>query len=569
MATRAVRILTDVAALDRPFDYAVTEATERVAVGDRVRVDLNNRSVRGWVVGEVAPERDLKPLTKWLGYGPPEGLLELLTWASARWCSPLSRFLVSSSPRRLVMALPNLPERRPLGANLTRSAEAHAPGVVQLAPSTDPITLVLVAYQACSQREGSFLVLVPNEAWARRLRGRLEQRGCSVASGEDEWDRMRAGWPVIVGSRGAALAPAPRLSGAVILDADDESYHSSAAPTWNAVTLLRERCSRDRAPLWCTSMMPSPILVGEGTYQRESNASSGWPSVLLVDRRGADPRDGALARDTLEAAYVALASEEPVAVAVVLQRLGTGRLFACSQCGELARCAQCSQGEEEVDGQLACRDRHDRRAMFCTSCGSIRLQRVRLGVTTLARDVGAQLSQRVSEVTATSDAAAPLERVVVGTEAIWQRVRRSKLVIFADFDQYLLAPRDSSRREAVYAVGKAGRLVGGRQEGRGSVLLQTRRGEDPVVGALIRGNVDQLVTEDVQTARLLALPPFGALAHVSGDAAEAFVTSLDRGRVSVHRAPDGFTVRATDPMELSSTLRAAVRPSGKLRIAVQ
>ena len=569
MATRAVRIITDVAAVDRPFDYAVTEATQRVAVGDRVRVDLNNRSVRGWVVRDVAPERDLKPLTKWLGYGPPDGLLDLLTWASERWCSPLSRFLISSSPKRLVIALPTPPARRALEANVTRSGEQYAPGVVQLAPATDPINLVLGAYEACAQREGSFLVLVPGEAWARRLRGRLEQRGCAVASGEAEWDRMRAGWPVIVGSRGAALAPAPRLSGAVILDADDGAYHSPAAPTWNALAMLRERCSRDRAPLWCTSIMPSPALVGEGTYECEANVASGWPAVQLVDRRGADPRDGALARDALEAAYVALASEEPIAVAVVLQRLGTGRLFACSKCGELARCAQCAQGEEEVGEYLACRDRHDVRAVFCTSCGSTRLQRVRVGVTTLARDVAAQLSQPVSEVTATSDSTAPLERVVVGTEAIWQRVRRSRLIIFADFDQYLLAPRESARRDAVTAVGKAGRLVGARREGRGEVLLQTRRGDDPVVRALIRGSVDQLVTEDVETARLLELPPFGALAHVSGDAAQEFVTSLDSGRVVVRRTPDGFSIRASDPMVLSSALRAAIRPSGKLRIAVQ
>jgi primosomal protein N' len=70
-APRAVRIITDVAAVDRPFDYLVTEKTAQVAIGDRVRVDFNNRSVRGWVIDEVEVDRELKPLTKWLGYGPP------------------------------------------------------------------------------------------------------------------------------------------------------------------------------------------------------------------------------------------------------------------------------------------------------------------------------------------------------------------------------------------------------------------------------------------------------------------------------------------------------------------
>ena len=51
-AERAVRIITEVAAVDRPFDYLVTERTSRAAVGDRVRVDFNGRSVRGWVTGD-------------------------------------------------------------------------------------------------------------------------------------------------------------------------------------------------------------------------------------------------------------------------------------------------------------------------------------------------------------------------------------------------------------------------------------------------------------------------------------------------------------------------------------
>ena len=50
MTARAVRIITEVAAVDRPFDYALTDATAQVGVGDRVRVDFNHRSVRGWVI---------------------------------------------------------------------------------------------------------------------------------------------------------------------------------------------------------------------------------------------------------------------------------------------------------------------------------------------------------------------------------------------------------------------------------------------------------------------------------------------------------------------------------------
>jgi len=567
VAARAVRIITDVAAVDRPFDYLL-DTTSPVGLGDRVRVDFNHRSVRGWVIDDAIASPELKTVKKLLGLGPPPSMLELLRWASERWYGSWSRFLLSASPKRIVTSLPSVPPAVALSAALQASALRVDPGVWQLAPTTDPIGLILGAYETTRAGEGSLLVLVPTEAWASRLRGRLEQRGCAVAAGDEQWDRMRAGWPVVVGSRGTALAPVPHVAGCVIIDSDDEAYRSSAAPTWEAVTLLRERCRREAAPLWCTSVFPSPALLDRGGYQKGSDLVAGWPRVDVVDRRTSDPRDGVLSRMVVDAAHRALESDEPVAVAVILQRLGSGRLLACAKCGELVRCLICDQAEEERGEELSCAERHERRARFCRHCGSTNLKRVRVGVTTLARDVSAQLAQPVSEITAGTDLGVPLARVVVGTEATWQRVRRCALVIFVDFDQYLLAPRASARRAAVIAVAKAGRLVGSRREARGHVVLQTRRGEDGVVQSLVSADFDVLIEDDVATAKLLALRPYGASAEVSGDGAEEFVAGLREDSVSVHPSPSGFEVRAPDVAALTSALRRVERPTTKFRVAV-
>ncbi|MDE3064661.1 MAG: hypothetical protein KGJ36_03205 [Acidobacteriota bacterium] len=565
-AERAVRIVTEVGAVDRPFDYLVTDATAMVGAGDRVRVDFNHRSVRGWVLGEAEAGASLKPLGRWLGYGPPPEMIDLLAWAARRWYAPLSRFLAAASPATRVLELPGAPAAPALDAALAGRLDAD-PGVCLVAPTLDPLGLVLGAYERCRVSAGTLLVLVPTEAWARRLSGRLAQRGCPVATGEREWDRARAGWPVVVGTRGAALAPAPRLAGAVVIDADDDAYRSSATPTWDAATLVRERCRRDGAPFWATSMMPSPSLLAGGVASAVGDVAGGWPAVELLDRRRGDPHDGALAREALEAARRALDGPEAVALVVVLQRLGTGRLLACRRCGELARCATCHQAEREVDGLLACEDAHESRERFCRSCGATNLRRVGPGVTTLARDVAAQLGRPVTEVTAATAPEAPLERVVVGTEAVFTRVRRAGVVVMADLDQYLLAPRAAARRQAVVAVGKAGRLVGSRREGRGRVVVQTRRGDDPVIAALESGDVTGLVDEDVDAARLLGLPPFGALAEVSGDGAARFVEGL-AGSLRVSRAGDHYTLSAPDTDALVSALAAADRPGGRLRVAV-
>lgn len=567
MAARAVRIITDVAAVDRPFDYLV-DTTSPVGLGDRVRVDFNHRSVRGWIIDDAIASPELKTVKKLLGLGPPPSMLELLRWTSERWYGSWSRFLLSASPKRIVTSLPSAPSALALSPALQASALRADPGVWQLAPTTDPIGLILGAYETTRDSDGSLLVLVPTEAWASRLRGRLEQRGCEVASGDEQWDRMRAGWPVVVGSRGTALAPVPHVAGCVIIDADDEAYRSSAAPTWEAVTLLRERCQRDAAPLWCTSVFPSPALLDRGGYQKGSDLVAGWPRVDVADRRTSDPRDGVLSRMVVDAAHRALESDEPVAVVVILQRLGTGRLLACVKCGELARCALCDQAEEELDEELSCAERHERRARFCRHCGSTNLKRVRVGVTTLARDVSVQLAQPVTEITAGTQLGAPVARVVVGTEATWQRVRRCALVVFVDFDQYLLAPRASARRAAVVTVAKAGRLVGSRREARGHVVLQTRRGEDGVVQSLVSADFDALIEDDVATAKLLALRPYGASAEVSGDGAEEFIAGLGEESVSVHPSPAGYEVRAPDVATLTSALRRVERPTKRFRVAV-
>lgn len=561
MSIRAVSVLTEVAALDRPFTYVTTAATEHVRAGDRVRVSLQGRSVRGWVLGDAEPIEGMLPLTKSLGYGPPGELLDLARWVSDRWCAPLARVLISLTPGVVVATIPVAPVPTALSAAPRRTWE---PGPIHLAPTSDPLDVVLAAYQRVWTRPGTLLVLVPSEAWARRLQGRLAQRGLAVA-GAEQWAEMRAGWPVIVAARGGALAPAPLLSGAVVIDADDESYVSPMFPNWDALSVVRERCRRDGAELWATSLAPSPSVLDLGPLESDPEFVAAWPTVSVVDRRTRDPHEGALAAPTVETAYRALAGPEAVAVVVILQRLGTGRLLACARCGELARCAVCRLAEGDVGGLIACAELHELREPYCRVCGATKLKRVRSGVTTLARDVANQLAQAVSEVTRAASPAV-LERVVVGTEAVFSRVRRCSLVVFADFDQYLLAPHASAQRAAINAVGRAGRLVGGRRERRGEVVVQTRRGDDAVLGALETLDFTRVIESDVADARVLGLAPFAATATVSGEDAARVIEDL-AGDVCASETASGFVVRADDPLVLGRLLKERSR-GARVRVTI-
>ena len=564
-ALRAVRVVTEVAAVDREFDYLVPEGMT-VGVGDRVRLDFHGRSVRAWVLEvDVAIDgRELKSIAKWLGYGPPPELLPFLQWASDYWMAPMARALSASCTLKLWKNLPSTPKK----LNVDHVGPTYVPGLWQCGPTRDPLDIVLSALAQTYNSRGSLLVLTPTEGWAERLATRLAHRGIAVAK-IDEWDKCRAEWPVIVGARGTAFAPTPRLAGVVVLDGDDDSYVSEQSPTRNAVRAVAHRAERDDAPLWVTSPMPSPLLLELfGAVIVDDDVEGRWPRTEVIDRRLADPRDGALSQDALRAAHAALDSIEGVAVAVILQRLGAGRLLACRRCGELFRCETCGEAEVDVDGSLQCRNAHAPREPFCRDCGATKPRSIRSGVTTLARDVALQLGQPVLEVTATSEPPPLSTRVVVGTEAIFRHVRRCGVVIFVDFDQYLLGTREEARRDAVYAVAKAGRLVGGRRDGRGLVVLQTRRGGDDVLESLRTADFARFMQDEVATAELLDLPPFGALAEIGGVAGPAYAAALREVGVAVQAVGERFIVRAPSNGELRALLARAERPTGAMRLAI-
>ncbi|HAZ56367.1 MAG TPA: hypothetical protein DCY78_03975, partial [Acidimicrobiaceae bacterium] len=205
---RVVRVIPDVAAVDRVFDYLVPSSWEgdgrgtRLGVGSRVRVVLGGRRVGGWVVEDhvVPPEGvGLRPLARLSGMGPSPELIDLGRWAARRWVGPVVGFLATASPPTVVEALPAPPgpvdvpdsDARWMAGALDPTPDG-SPTVVRLPPATDPIPLVLAA-----ARLGDALVLVPTAAAASRLTTRIRRSGIAVALLPRDWARAAAGGLVV------------------------------------------------------------------------------------------------------------------------------------------------------------------------------------------------------------------------------------------------------------------------------------------------------------------------------------------------------------------------------------
>jgi primosomal protein N' (replication factor Y) len=543
-----------------------------VRVGTIVRVELQGRRVRGWVVGAGDAERATKPIAKVTGWGPAPELVELASWAAWRWAGRAVSLLRTASPDTAVRGLP--PPASPAGGPLAAPddelvADAFGPAsgetCVRWAPAADVMPLV----RAASAEPA--LVLTPSLAEAARLARELRAAGRPVALVPRDWARAAAGGCTVVGARAGAWAPAPGLRRVLVLDEHDEGYAEERAPTWNARDVARERARRAGARCVLVSPIPSfsAAAAGVSTPSRAAERA-GWPVFDVVDRRRDDPRTGLYSHRLVNA------FKDGRRVVAVLNRKGRARLLACATCGELARCERCGEAVAQTDDGLECAACGQRRPVVCAACGSTKLKRMRAGVTRVREELEGLAGEAVEEVTGDGDNLGTATRVVIGTEAVLHRVDRADVVAFLDFDQELLAPRYRAAEEALALLVRAARLVGGR-DGGGRVLVQTRMPHHEVLLAAQRADPGLVLAAELPRRRLLRLPPATALAIVSGEAAEAFVAGLVAVKVAavqvqgieVQGPADGrWLVRAPDHAALAAALAAVLRPPGRLRIEV-
>jgi primosomal protein N' (replication factor Y) len=448
---------------------------------------------------------------------------------------------------------------------LTAAALAQPRSVLRLPPSADLGNVALAAAAL-----GPTLVLCPTQAVVARVAARFRSLQIPVAVHPEGWAAGAAG-TTVVGTRAAAWAPVGGLAAVVVLDEHDEAHQQEQAPTWSARDVGAERAARAGVPCLLTSPCPSLEALGWGTLHEPDRGRErgGWPLVEVVDRREEEPGRSGL----FSPALVRLVRGGG-RVLCVLNRTGRSRLLACRACGELGRCAVCQAAVEQPGEELHCRRCGATRPPVCLACGSTGFKNLRAGVSRVREELEVLVGEPVAEVTAARDDAAGT-RVVVGTEAVLQRVERAEAVAFLDLDQELLAPRYRAVEQAFALVAKAARVVAasgpvtaGRAAGR--VLLQTRLPDHEVVQAALHADPARVSEAERERRQLLGFPPYAALAEVSGAAAPAYAAALTEapGLQLAETTPGRWLVRAADHDVLCDALAATPRPAGRLRVEV-
>lgn len=565
-ATRIARVLPDVTGLDREFDYLVPEHLDgTLAVGDIVRVTLHRRRITGWVVGfpdasDVDRDR-LLSIDARLGCGPSADIVELARWAARRWGGRIRPMLVAGSPQRRIPRLPSA--RRSVQRHAPRDewddiVASPSPALVQRGPRFDGLALI-----GALARRGPVLVVAPTMNRVRGIVARVRHAGLTVAALPDEWEQAGGGVDVVVGARSAVWARVEGLAGILVVDEHDDSLQEERSPCWHARTVAVERAARSGVPCVLLSPIPSVSAFATAASMTWEHGRE-WPAIEIVDRT----TDERWSKSLVSSRLIELIRDHSLRVVVVHNAKGRSQLLACSSCRGVVTCEHCSGPMGALDdGTLACRRCSRGRPAVCLACGSSSLANLRPGVGRLVQDLVKASGRAASDVCAVTSASSEVDQtcgLFVGTEAALHRVRQPDAVVFADFDQELLAPRYRAAEIAASLVVTAARKVG-----TGRVIIQTHSPGHPLLRALTDGSIEGFVRAEAATREVLGLPPFGAIALVKGAGAAAYTESLARNMLlDVSTRDDVSLVRSRSLETLLEALDSHTPPKGA-KVTVQ
>jgi primosomal protein N' (replication factor Y) (superfamily II helicase) len=586
---RVVRVLVDVPAIDKTFDYLLPDALTGAAdvrLGTLVRVPLHGRRVAAWIVGlNVDPAVDaahLLSVAKVSSFGPPRELLGLSRWAAWRWWGRPASFLRMASPDVFVRGLPPARVIDPTLLPVGQGETAGWAGGIDLASAVSSADVTVVRWPVLADLfdiaieaaravgPAGLLVLVPHVGAARDLARRLRRAGAPVALLPDDWARASVPGAIVIGARSAAWAPCPSFGAAVVFDEHDEAYQDERAPTWHARDVVVERARRLGVACLLVSAVPSPealaLAAGRVLAPDRKTERLGWPVVELVDRTTEEP-----GRVPIVAPGLTNVLRRPGQVVCVLNRTGRARLLDCRACGAIAECPTCGSAMQQPTGDvtLHCGRCDTTSPVVCRACGGGRMRHLRPGTARLREDLEALAQRPVAEVVAGAEA--PNAEVLIGTEAVLHSAGRADTVIILDADSELLAPRMRAGDSFVALVLRAARLVG--RDGR--VMLVTRQPDHPIMRALAQADAAGVGAEVAAPLSALGFGSPVAVARVSGAGstavAESLTTLLSAPDNAIRRLgpPEGpFIVSAPSAAALADAFATVERPSERVRVEV-
>lgn len=364
--------------------------------------------------------------------------------------------------------------------------------------------------------------------------GPAERRRQWLAAASGEAD-------LIVGTRLAVFAPAPRLGLIVVDEEHDASFKQHEGVRYHARDVAIYRASRCNVPVILGSATPSLESYAQAMRGRyrwlklplRAPARSTLPPVRLVPARASGTVEG-IGPALREAIDARLARREQSLL--FINRRGYAPALLCPSCGWKASCPRCAARlvVHRDAGVLRCHHCGHASAMpnACPECGNQDLLPQGLGTQRLERALSdlypdARILRIDRDSTRAKGSFASMREAVdagavdilVGTQMLAKGHDFARLtlvgVLGADNALYSAEFRGTERLFALLAQ-VAGRA--GRRELPGEVLVQTDFPRHPLYEALAAHDFDRFAASLLTEREGLGLPPFGHLAVLSAEA---------------------------------------------------
>jgi primosomal protein N' (replication factor Y) len=498
--------------------------------------------------------------------------------------------LHDAPPRADALAPALTPAQQDSAATLRAAVAAARFGVTLLdgVTGSGKTEVYLEAVAETIARGRQALVLLPEIALSAQVIDRFTARfGAPPAVWHSEvaGARRRATWravaegraPIVVGARSALWLNFASL-GLIVVDEEHETaFKQEDGVTYHARDMAVVRARIEDVPCVLVSATPSLETVANverGRYARlhlpERHGEAGLPEVTAIDlRREPPPRGRFLSPPLVAAIEQTLARGEQALL--FLNRRGFAPLTLCRACGHRFECVNCTAWlvEHRYTRTLQCHHCGHSEPLpeTCPECGAQgSLTAIGPGVERVAEELRALFpAARVLEMSsdtvhgahAAAAMAAMIENreidLIVGTQLVAKGWHFPHLTLVGVVDADLgLAGGDLRAAERTFQVlhqvgGRAGRAA---QAGR--VLLQTWQPAHPVMQALVSGDIERFVAEEMAARRAGGWPPFGRLVAVIVSAGEAAIA--DAAAAALRRtAPAGerFVVLGPAPAPLS------------------
>jgi primosomal protein N' (replication factor Y) len=398
----------------------------------------------------------------------------------------------------------------------------------------------------------------------------------------EQWRRIKRGdAPIVVGTRSAIFAPAPKLGLILVDEEHDQSYKQEETPRYNARDTAVMRAKLEGAVVVLGSATPSLESWQNGVQgkyalieMQDRVMGRPLPEVQLVDMRQEFQETGkeqlfsralvAQTQETLDRGEQAL---------ILLNRRGYSFAVMCRACGEKLECQNCAIAlthhkppAEDADiareGQrLECHYCGYRRTVpkKCPKCGSEHLYYLGAG--------SEQGEERLAEIFPgarigrmdrdTVRGRYDLERLLarlhsgeinllVGTQMIAKGhdIHGVTLVGVVGCDNALSMP-DFRAAERVFQLMTQVSGRAGRGDLPGRVVVQTYHPDHYAIVAASTHDYASFVERELKYRRWMHYPPFGVLANVlvqSMKLEEALAWSSELGRWFQKAAPEGVRV---------------------------